>query len=628
MSNNWLHNFKHVAPGEPVDAGVVSRPDRALQDRTEYLRARLDASALGQALFDVNATVAPDVLAGEPVYWNVTTQRYERALAAVEPAPNTQTLVTSPSSDVMGLCFKKKAATLGDIVLRGIVQLPEIENAVTGPVAAGRYYLSADQSGKLVKDKPPVSVSVCYVQGTKDNCADAPWVVVMPQVRDFVEDHVHYRFELVARPAGEHDPVEAANAGVHTIIDADATMEGWLPADNAVFAGKAPTGAKFGYNIAQHVALSRVWPPLPVQAVAVLWDKGIDRVGATEIPLGPTGLCIVNKDGIWWMSDCYGEVPWSATLDTVASSEFYMSETTCPLTETTRVVLVFLRMVFGNDRSVVTSLKPAANSPITIANCDGLPPNSDAAMTGDLELGLNLSFLVDPNEALGGQAFKEITSEFKFKKGWVAEGVRAGSGPLTVTGTRTRVLTTAEKTALGLPSGDTSTLKQGIITLSYDDQLVEREISPQIIRLADTVERIYQDIPYLGFPDGQNAAVRVRLNVPASNIGDVLQMKIRVQLFGRGGTSVTPATLPAMTMTYRRLSRPATGGTVLPTTDTSLTFNAAVSVTIDKAIEVESQAFTVAEGDTVLVTLSRAGSVDSYAAEVGMLRMTGIVFVP
>jgi hypothetical protein len=628
MSNNWQNNFQHVKPGEPVNAGVVSRPDRALQDRTEYLRARLDASALGQALFDVNATVAPDVLAGEPVYWNATTQRYERALAAVEPSATTQALVTSPSSDVMGLCFKKTSATLADIVLRGIVQLPEISNAVDGTVTAGRYYLSADQSGKLVKEKPPVSISVCYVQGAKDSCSDVPWVVVMPQVRDFIEDHVHYRFDLVARPAGSHDPVDAASAGTHTITSADVELEGWLPAAHSSFAGKAPTGAKFGYNLAQHIALSRVWPPLPVQAVALLWDKGVDRVGATEIPLGPDGLCVVNKDGIWWMSDCYGEVPWPPTLDTAAEASSVAVGPDCPLPETMRVVLVFLRMVFGNDRSVVTSLKPAVNSPITVANCDGLPANSDNAMTGDLELGLNLQFLTDPTEAIGGQAFKTITEEFKFQKGWVAEGVRVGAGPLTITGTRTRVLTAAEKTALGLPSSDASTIKQGIITVSYDDQLVEREISPQIIRLADTVERIYQDIPYLGFPEDQNASVRVRLNVPASNLGAALQMKVRVQLFGRGGTSVTPATLPALTMTYRRLSRPATGGTVLPAADTSITFNAAVAVTIDTAIEVESQAFTVEEGDTVLVTLSRAGSSDSYAAEVGVLRMTGIVFVP
>ena len=52
MSNKWLQNIKHVSPGEPVKAGVVARPDRVLADRTEYLRQRLDAAALGRAIFD------------------------------------------------------------------------------------------------------------------------------------------------------------------------------------------------------------------------------------------------------------------------------------------------------------------------------------------------------------------------------------------------------------------------------------------------------------------------------------------------------------------------------------------------------------------------------------------------
>ena len=62
MSGNWLHNIKHVTPGEPVQAGVVNRPDRTLEERTEYLKDRLDASAVGQAIFDHNATIATDVL--------------------------------------------------------------------------------------------------------------------------------------------------------------------------------------------------------------------------------------------------------------------------------------------------------------------------------------------------------------------------------------------------------------------------------------------------------------------------------------------------------------------------------------------------------------------------------------
>lgn len=630
MSANWLNNIKHVAPGEPVKAGVVGRPDQALDARTEYLRQRLDASALGRAVFDTDATVAADVLEGQPVFWNATTQRYEQAFAAVDTDQVTGALVPLPSADCVGLCAKKKSATLADIVLYGLVKLPALTNAINGPITAGRYYLSAVAAGKLVKQRPGITVSVCYVQGAKDNCVDDPWVIVMPQMRDFLEDHVHYRFELVARPAGAHDPAAAAGAGTHTIDNPDATLPGWLPADHAVFDGKAPANAKFGYNFSQDESLARVWPPVPLQAVAMLLDKGIDHVGATEIPLGINDkLCVVNRDGIWWMTDCYGDVPWPATLNTVPTSESETSSeaVACPRAERMRVIVVFLRMLFGNDKSVVTSLKPAVGSPITIANCDGLLATNENALTGDLELGLALELMQDPNEALGGQAFKEIVSGYKLKKGWVAEGLRVGYGPIVLAGTRDRALTAAEKTTLGLPSNSTSRLYQGIVTVSYDDQFVEREISPQIIRLSDVLERLYLDIPYLGFPEGQESLVRVRLNVPAANLGESLEMKVRAQIFGRAGGVNTAVLLPPMQMFYRILPRPD-GTTPLPVSDTEITFNTEVSLNIDTPAEIESEAFSVSEGDTVLLTLSRDGGTDSYDAEVGLLRLAGIVYVP
>lgn len=629
MSNKWLQNIKHVSPGEPVKAGVVARPDRVLADRTEYLRQRLDAAALGRAIFDSEAVVAADVLPGHPVYWNETTKQYEKALAAVTTDPETGALLIQPSGDVVGLCYKKKSAQVGDIVLYGAVKLPEITNAINGPVLPGRYYLSSQEAGKLTMQRPAATVAVCFVQGVKENCADEPWVLVAPQVRDFLEEHVHYRFELVARPAGEHDPAEAAETGTHVIENADSSLEGWLPADNPVFwrdpaapeTNYAPAGAKFGYNFSQHNALQRVWPPLPLSAVAMLWDKGYDQVGATEIPLtGEQPLCLVDANGIWWMKDCYGEVPWPADIDTMDVVE--VSETPsepCPRTESMRIIIAYIRLLYGNDRGYVTSLEPGPGSPITVTNCDGIP-----ARTGDLELGLNLEYIVDPTEALGGQAFKELVEGFRFRKGWVTEGMIVGYGPIVLDGSRERDLTNAEKTALGLPLESTTKLQQGIVKVSYDDQLVEREISPQIIRLADTVERLYQDIPYLGFPKTQDSLLRVRLNVPAANLGTTLEMSVRVQLFGRG-----VGALPAMTMTYRRISRPPVGGVALPTTDTALTFTVpGDSLAADTAVEIESEAFEVAEGDTVLVTLSREGTTDAYDAEVGMLRMTGIVYVP
>lgn len=705
MSGNWQNNIKYVNPGEPVQAGVVNRPDQVLAARTEYLKDRLDAAALGQAIVDNDATIAPNVLPGQPVYWNYTAHRYEQALAVVAVDADTQILTVQPSSDCVGLCLNKRSETLGDIVLRGIVDMPELTNAIPAPIAPGRYYLSAVEPGKLVQQKPAVSVSVCHVQGPKDNCADVPRVIVMPHTREFVDEHTHYRFDLVARPAGQHNPDNAVSTGRHTITSPNAALPGWLPANHASFQNKAPVGAWFGYNLAAHPSLANVWPPMPIQSVAMLWDKGTNRVGATEIPQGIAGLVVCDTNGIWWMSNCYGDVPWPATIDTAAppsNSEPPMGE--CPRDEKMRVEVVYLRMLIGNDRRVVTSLQPDTDSPITVTNCAGAP-----AMTGDLALNLNLP--VVPEEALGGQVLKEVISGRKLKRGWVSDGVFTLSNQLAITGSRNlsaravtitlanpavftatnhgltantpvrfkttgtlpvgvladktyyvlsagltvntfrvadapagtaviatgtqagthtvetiRLLTNAEKTGFNIPLAQEVIVQQGVIKIDYTDNLVEREIAPQIIRLDDTVERLYLDIPYIGFPSGQASAIRVRFNVAYSNLGTNLKMKVRVHFFGRGGTPTQAATLPPLLMTYRRIAAPAVNGTALPTSDSAISFTSNISLPSDTAAVRDSAAFDVAAGDTVLVTLLRENNPADVYAEVGLLRIDGIVY--
>lgn len=605
MSSSWSNNIKHIAPGEPVQAGVVSRPDKVLESRTDYLKERLDAAEAGRALIDAAVTVAPSVLPGQPVYWNSVEQRYERALAAVTLEPTTQNFIAQPTADCVGICLKKHSETLGDVVLRGVVELPELTNAVAGAITAGRYYLSATEAGKLVKQRPAVSSFVCYVLGPKDTCATVPRVVVAPQQKDYVEEHTHYRIDLVTAPAGT---ATLAN-GEYTITNPNTALPGWLPANHASFNGKAPAGAVFGYNLPEHVTLQNIWPPIPIQSVSILWDKGADLLGATEVPLGPSGLVVCDVNGIWWMSNCENDVPWPATIN--APNE------TCPRDEVMRISVVFIRMLVGNDRSVVTSLTPGDESPIVLTNC-----NATAATTGDLNINLNLQTI--STTARGGTVLKSVVAGKKLSAGVVAEGVFSLSDQLVLTGTQTRNLTAQEKEEFNL-SND-AVLHQGIIKIDYTDLLVEREISPQIIRLSDTVERLYMDIPYLGFPAGQSSLMRLRFNLPDSNLGDNLQMKVRVRFFGRGGTASTPATLPALYMSYRRLAKPETTGTQLLPTDTALNFNSVVSLRIDHATERDSDAFTVAAGDTVLVTIGRAENIADVYPEVGILRVTGIVY--
>lgn len=618
MSNKWLYNIRHVNAGEPVQANIVNRPDTALETRTDYLKDRLDAAALGQALFDVDATVAENVLEGQPVFWNAQTQRYEQAVVAVGPDPVTQNIVAQPSSDCVGIVYKKKTNTLADIVLHGIVKLPNIGNAISAPITPGRYYLSTAQPGKLVKNRPAAPVSVCHVQGAKDNCAADPWIVVAPQMHDFLSDHVHHRFELAAQPVGTAAVVGGRyQLTVPSDIDVN-TASGWLPANHASFAGRAPANAAFGYNLKAHDQLAKVWPPVPVSAAAVLWDKGLDLTGAFEVPVGCDGLVVLDTNGIWWMSDCVNDVPWPASVTASSSTSAGIE---CPREERMRVIVAFLRMLYANDKNVVTSLYADPAGPLQITNC-----NNENATTGDLKIDLNLQLLVDPDNALGGRALKEITENNTFKRGWVTEGVFSVSDAIVLTGNNTRTLTNAEKTAFNITTGS-PTVHQGLVRLAFNDPSLEREIAPQIIRLSDVIERLYYDVPYLAFPPAQESSVRLRFNVPNSGLSSSLQMAVIAQLLSRatGGSG-----LPPLNVSYRLLPRPTSGAIDLIKFDSTdvLTLNYSAAISPDKVVEVSTDSFAVNPGDTVLVTISRpAVNSVTYNGEIGLLRVAGVVSV-
>lgn len=616
MSNKWLYNIRHVNTGEPVQAAIVNRPDSALETRTNYLKDRLDAAALGQALFDVDATVAENVLEGQPVFWNATDQRYEPAVVVVGPDPVTQNIVAQPSTDCVGLVYRKKSNNLADIVLRGIVKLPSITNAIGAQVAPGRYYLSTTQAGKLVKDRPAAPVSVCHVQGAKDTCADEPWVIVEPYMHDFLSDHTHYRFDLVAAPIGTASVVSGRyQLTVPPETDIN-TTQGWLPADHPSFNGRAPLNARFGYNLKAHAQLAAVWPPVPIAAAAVLWDKGENLTGAFEVPLGENGLVILDADGIWWTSDCVNDVPWPAIPTQPPAPN------SCPRDEKMRVIVAFLRMLYANDKNVVTSLYADPAGPLQITNC-----NNDHATTGDLKIDLDLQLLVDPTETAGGRALKEIGDDNTFKRGWVTEGLFSASDAIVLTGSNTRALTEIEKAAFNV-AGDTTLIHQGLVRLTFNDPALSREIAPQIIRLSDVIERLYYDVPYLAFPNGQESSLRLRFNVPNTGLGSSLQMSVAAQLLSRAAGS---SGLPRLNVSYRRLPRPAAGAEVpLVTADsaTSLELNYTTSITADKIVEVSTDSFEIMPGDTVLVTVSRpAANNVTYAGEVGLLRVAGVVTI-
>lgn len=579
----YKRRINHVTHGSQATAGNVSTATRELAGNVEYLKSLIDGAFTGQAVFAREQTLESGLLVGQPVYFDAADQTFRPAIAAAATA-NGQ-LIAAETAEVIGIVYEKQADTQGDILLLGFAEV-DLSNAIDGDVTAGRYYLSGTTAGKLVRSRPAATVAVLYAFGNGK-------VLVAPAVRDFLEDHIHYSFNLVCQPAGTHVPPSPGDT--HAITNPDADMAGWLPANHSSFGGNAPDGAAFGYNLAADDALFSVWPPIPLSGVGLIWDKGADHLGGTDVPIGMDGLVYIDQYGIWWMSNCYGDVPWPT--DYTAPLQSSSESLECPRSETMRLRLDFVRMAFANNRNAVTSLKSLSPA-IEIVDC-----NYVEASIGDLFLRLTLSLLVSDDDTAGDLALKDFDPDTQtFTRGPLVEKIVGGTGVI-VTATRTTV-------------ADDVTSHQGTVTISVDSLAGGREISPELVRVDDMPDRYDGNIAYLAFMDDQQTGLRARFNIPPSGLGDSPSVKLRVLLY-----AAAAGTLPTITLTTRSLSRP-TGTPVLPSGDTSRTFDvpAAGTVAAGDYFEVESEAFSVAAGDTIFLSLSRDGD-DGYDGELGLLRM-------
>lgn len=625
---SFSSQVRHVQPGSAVSAGNTSAATRDLESRTNYLKEVVDHAEAGHVLVRYDQPLHPSVQVGDCVYWDPDELAFCQALAGVALDDESGTFAPTRASDCLGMCVSKNGDTSGHIASLGMIRLTadELDYVTRGDSNPGRYYLSAAHPGKLVRQRPPVTVAVAHVIGHLNDCDSDVWVFLYPQMRDFLEDHIHFQYHLVPRPAGSHVP--PAPGDPHVITSPDADAQGWLPADHASFGGHAPAGAVFGYNLSAHPELANNWPPIPVSAAileilqpatpATDQVEGLQRV--------PAAYVTMNQYGIWWMTDCYNQVPWPSDLDTTQPEDSSGSSAAmvCPVEAPFSLILSYIKMTFATDRTVVTSLRPADGSPLKFTDDEG-----QIAATGDLYADLNLQLLVDPLNTRGGQVLKTITSNrLTFGRGWVAEGLIAGSDDVILSGSHQELLDPDS------PAGPTNpTIHQGLITVDVQIDPIEREVPPQIVKLEDALESEYSGIPYIGFPQGRTSSVRIRFNVPPAGLPHNPRMKLRGVFFGRAA-----GPFPAVTASYYRMIRP-TDGTPTPITsgDTGLTFDvvtpsddydgAGTDLPPYSAIEVESSEFTVTAGDTIFVTLSRAVNASPlYTAELGLIRIGGIVY--
>ena len=595
-----------LVDGTAVAAATTNRPLEAISSQLAYLLSRINAIEAAGGSYVKGAAAASTLLVGQPAYFNPLTMAFEQALGDATVDADSGELVPRATAYVRGIVTAKPTATTADVLLVGAA-LVDMSHSISGtPTVGSIYYLSNSTAGRLVAQRPAIGIPVLQMGALQ---TDGTYeVFVSPQFADYLNQHRHYSYSLVCAPAGSTSP--PAYDERHTITVADSDAEGWLPADDPVFDGQAPSGAVFGYNIAQS-PLANLWPPVPLTSVCieVVREDGVAAGMGVTVPLGSDQLCVVDQNGIWWMSDCYGEAPWPTALDTAVADSTSISDgvVECPRDVPMSMKVFFVRQSFLGGNTAVLSLRPVEGSGLTV-RCAG---QINDATTGHLEIDFSLAAEVTNDDEPGYLAFKAIDGN-QFKRGPVVSAVRAGAGNVTVVGTGPTV---------SVGGRDYAT---GALTLSVDQGLADTELSIETLRLESVLDIKYDGILALSFPQSRTSSFRGRICVPSKDVlPEGAQVKLRFWLAGR-----VAGTIPddALTVTYRVLSQP-TSPTALPSSDASLALDtSAVLSAADMYYEVSSSPIDITAGDVVLFTVTRAS--DAYAGDILMIRQTGVIVEP
>lgn len=782
--------IKYIQEGESVSPGTPNRPLQQLDQNIKYLKDIIDAAHLGSTVYAREQTVKSTLEVGTPVYWNTSNGCFEAAIAKTETDPFTGYVRSSPASEVWGIVAVKHEAKNADILLFGYATI-DIKAATdsSGVVPAGTYYLSGVNEGKLILQKPAITAPVLRADGSGN-------VFVNPSFVDFLDNHQHFKFDLLMEPAGTtfppyvgfftggHSPVRTNpvnNPVIHEISNADSSLRGWLPADDAVFEGNAPEGAKFGYNLSAEPQLDNLFPPIPLESVDVELQRPsmYDYLGAVNIdipdafnkvdnnntsvtilagasslktftasslnssggvstptpeygdtfivntipsagalagddtgisytaylhPAGNPGdtptiqiaatnltgstftmpddgvslrvtaiksqqnwqmmtmseqvlddFVKIDRYGIWWMKNCYDQVPWPTDFDSFASadSESYPD---CPSRSGPKMRLYFTKVNFATDHAVVSSLT-SVDSRIKVY-CAG---STTTQAIGDLDIDLDFSFVTTENVA-GHQVLKSLDAETAIiERGPVAEGVYATTNSV--------VLTSDVESTVAI-DGNNKTVYQGLIGVGLVPK-PSQILSSQLVRL-DGVTEEHTPLLYLGMNHEYSTSYVVKFEVPTDAPANSF-LSYRLQILGR-----VLGTLPKLSVKWEAAGKPTTvpGGSTgylsslgaVPDTtgriiDTTTEYASAAPNTlfgnlsqygtmmtagsisvVDQCLLTSDLNYTehpnasgyfgvgiaIEPGDIVYITVTRNASSadDAYAGELGIMSQSAILNVP
>jgi hypothetical protein len=313
---------------------------------------------------------------------------------------------------------------------------------------------------------------------------------------------------------------------------------------------------------------------------------------------------LVDRNGIWWMSDCYDEVPWPTDYDSTSSVSASYGDCD-PGNKEYKLKLYFTRVNFATDNSSVTSL--VSTDDRVIIHCAG---TEDVKATGDLEISLDLSLMLGSTTATGYSVLKTFDPDTnQFTSGPIVEGVYKTSDNVLITSSESAVV-------------DSKVVHKGILGIGVVSQAT-LELSSQLVRLDGVTEESYP-VLYLGMPDSQTTSCVIKFEVP-SDAPNNIELVLRLRLLGKAA-----GTTPQLDVSYYKTSRP-TNGLLTPVnvtqSYTSVSIDTVATLTANQAVEANSDPISVSKGDIVYFQITRTPSdvSDTYGGELGLMQQTAII---
>ena len=651
-----------ISSNEKVIPSTANRPSRELALRTESLKKRLDTADLGQAIILYDAPLATNTIVGSPVYWNEDNKQFELAVAEAELNEGYMEFVKSERANCIGLVYEKESRDSGSIVLSGVVDLNGISSLFDEP-GNGRFFLGAKE-GQLTHKLLGVCVPLGTVIGKYGDCDDVYRVCVNPVLND-LWSHLHYWVDLVPRLVNSRD------------------VEGWRQVDENDT--DAPLDAKYVYNIIPGSVLAKLFPPIPIDAcsIEIDWNDLDETIGGKNIPINcDNGIARVTLDGIYWTDSnikpyapsssfelvitdapnaadttwhtgdqivigtktftlpasvstnleaavyivnnaVNGKIDgWTVTLSEENSNIllFYINTYAEPLmadtTNSNKIVgprkdprvmrekLYMSKTQFSNTLNCVTSLRPYAGHPFQFVNCRGVE-----AYAGDLYAKFTLADVEVDIDDYDGKTMRRFNDKYQ-------QEITPVVNAISIAGTTIRAESNVDPIVI-----NSKTYYRGLTDIIVDP-LNNSEISPQIMKLGDALEREYNGVMYVGFPRDRESSILAKFEIPAIFKGKIL--------FSTLFYSSIAGEYPSIICEYKIIQKPDISvslngmgwNTLAWATGTGTTVQ---TVKANSAFNLTTDLVTVQPGDTFILRLTRSTAGASYPGDAGIIRINGVL---